>query len=331
MNITRTKSMHRLLGSLLLLITVVSIMVPSIVAEVTYDETDLTGVSVAIYGGGSSEGHNESKKALTEMFEWMNASSVEVIVGEDVRNGALEGVDIFVLPGSSPYTLYYDLETEGFQIFEDFIRDGGSFFGIVSGSYFEWDDYFKFNDFFLYSGRMDTPIGAYGYGQMTVDISVNLESEGPDLSTQPENLTTTYWDSGFFSDYDEDVNIIANYTGTDLPAMIAYEKWNGTVFLSTLHPEFEENSSRDNSTFMDSLDDPDSEWNLLLSVSRWLIEESIVPTETTGTTSSAISATSTTSDTQTVGFSLGTDSMVVIGIAVAVVIVAIVVGKKIRG
>jgi len=305
----------------LLLLTVVSITVPPVVAEISQVGTDLAGISVAIYGGGGSEGHNESRKALVEMFEWMNVSSVEVVVGEDVRNGALDNVDIFAMPGTSPYTLLPDLETEGVQIFEDFIRNGGSFFGIVSGDYYEWNDYFRFNDFFLYSGEMDCP--EYGYGQMTVNISVNTDSEGPNLSSQPENLNTTYWDSGYFFDYEEDVTIIANYTETDLPVMISYEKWNGTVFLSTLHPEFEENDSRDNSTFVDSLDDPDSEWNLMLSVSRWLIEESIVPTETTGTSSP--------SSTQTEGFNLGSESIVVIGIAVVVVFVAIIAGKKFRG
>ena len=296
-------------------------MVPPAVAEISQVGTDLTGVSVAIYGGGNSEGHNESCKALVEMFKWMNASSVEVIVGEDIRNGALDNVDIFAVPGVSPYTLIPDLQTEGVQIFEDFIRNGGSFFGIVSGDYFEWDVFFHFNDFFLYSGELDCP--AYGFGQMTVNISVNTDSEGPDLSSQPEILTTSYWDSGYFLDYEEDAIIIANYTATDLPVMIAYEKWNGSVFLSTLHPEFEENDSRDNSTFMDSLDDLDSEWNLMLSVSRWLIEESIVPTETTGTTSSTT--------TQSEGLNLETESIVVIGIAAVVVIVAIIAGKKFRG
>ncbi|TFG26312.1 hypothetical protein EU528_14605 [Candidatus Thorarchaeota archaeon] len=292
-------------------------MTPPVMAEVSQIGTDLTGVSVAIYGGGSSEGHNESKKALVELFEWMNASSVEIVVGEDIRNGALDGVDIFAMPGTSPYTLFPDLQTEGVQIFEDFIRNGGSFFGIVSGDYFEWDAYFHFNDFFLYSGEMECT--EFGYGQMIVNITVNTDSEGPDLSSQPASLNTSYWDSGHFSDYEEEVIVIANYTGTNMPAMIAYEKWNGTVFLSTLHPEFEENDNRDNSTFFDARDDPDSEWNLLLSVSKWLIEESIIPTETTGTTS--------TTTTQTEGFSLGIESTTVIMIAIAVVIVAIVIGR----
>ena len=163
-------------------------MVPPAMAEISQAETDLTGVSIAIYAGGASEGHNESRKALIEMFEWMNASSIQEVVGEDVRNGALDDVDIFVMPGSSPYTMLPDLQTEGVEIFEDFIKNGGSFFGIVSGSYYEWDDYFHFNDFFLYSGELDCE--AYGYGQLIVNISVNTDSEGLDLSSQSEYLNT---------------------------------------------------------------------------------------------------------------------------------------------
>ena len=148
-NVSHTLSTRRLFGGALLLLTLVSIIVPPAMAEIAQAETDLTGVSIAIYAGGASEGHNESRKALIEMFEWMNASSIQEVVGEDIRNGALDDVDIFALPGSSPYTLLPDLQTEGVEIFEDFIRNGGSFFGIVSGSYYEWDDYFHFNDFFL--------------------------------------------------------------------------------------------------------------------------------------------------------------------------------------
>jgi hypothetical protein len=83
-----------------------------------------------------------------------------------------------------------------------------------------------------------------------VNISINTDSEGPDLSSQSEYLNTTYWDSGYFLDYNEEANIIANYTGTNMPVVIAYEKWNETIFLSTLHPEFEENGGWNNSTFV---------------------------------------------------------------------------------
>ena len=50
--------------------------------------------------------------------------------------------------------------------------------------------------------------------------------------------------------------------------MIAFEKANGTVFLSSIHPEFEENSNRDDTDLFDEFDDPDSEWELMFSIAR---------------------------------------------------------------
>ena len=56
--------------------------------------------------------------------------------------------------------------------------------------------------------------------------------------------------------------------------MIAAKYGSGTVFLCGPHPEYEENSDRDGISEFDHLDDPDSEWPLLLKVSLWLIEAS---------------------------------------------------------
>ena len=58
--------------------------------------------------------------------------------------------------------------------------------------------------------------------------------------------------------------------------MVAFEYGNGTVFLSSPHPEYEEDGDRDDTTFGDDLDDPESEWDLLFRVSKWLIEASYV-------------------------------------------------------
>ena len=67
---------------------------------------------------------------------------------------------------------------------------------------------------------------------------------------------------------------ICTYTDTGFAGMIAFEYGNGTVFLSSPHPEYEEGSMRDGTDFWDSIPDPDSEWDLMLKVCQWLLEES---------------------------------------------------------
>jgi hypothetical protein len=54
--------------------------------------------------------------------------------------------------------------------------------------------------------------------------------------------------------------------------MVTFEYGSGTVFLSSPHPENEEGNPRDGTDYEDELDDPDSEWNLLLTISQWLVE-----------------------------------------------------------
>ena len=81
--------------------------------------------------------------------------------------------------------------------------------------------------------------------------------------------------------------------------MIAFEYGAGTVFLSSPHPEYEENSDRDDTTFGDDLDDPDSEWDLLFRVSKWLIEASSDEPPSTTTTTATAATNITTSTTNT--------------------------------
>ena len=132
-------------------------------------------------------------------------------------------------------------------------------------------------------------------------MNVNRSSSGPDLSDLPANFTTWYYASQYFNPHaGADVHVIATYEYNNEAGMVAFEYENGTVFLSSPHPEYEEDSDRDDTDFGDYLEDPDSEWDLLLSVSIWLIETSpYVPTSTITTIPSATSTTTSTNITTT--------------------------------
>ena len=106
-------------------------------------------------------------------------------------------------------------------------------------------------------------------------MHVNQSSAGPDLSDLSENFTTMYYGSQYLTpQWGVAVHLIATYDYNDKAGMVAFEYGNGTVFLSSPHPEYEENSDRDDTTFGANLIDPDSEWPLLFRVSKWLIEAS---------------------------------------------------------
>jgi glutamine amidotransferase-like uncharacterized protein len=240
------------------------------------DQGDLSGVDVAIYLGAGVMG--SSHIALTRMFEWMNAS-VANITASEILEDALADFDILVIPGGSETTAANELQyIEGVNKIKDFVAGGGSFFGICGGATYG-ASYVNFFDWSM------SPVSEPGSLIHMTTMNVNKSSTGPDLSDCPANISTMYYASQYFSPRaGVDVHIVATYEYNGEAGMVAFEYENGTVFLSSPHPEYEEDSDRDDTTFGESHDDPESEWDLLFRVSKWLIEASYVETSIPTTT-----------------------------------------------
>lgn len=267
---------RKILGLCLLSILGFILLTPTpSVAVVEHD--DLTGVKVAIYNG---EGVMiSSRTALTRMFEWMNAS-VEEVNASQILDGILDDYDMLVIPGGSETICCSELDyIEGVRKIQDFVRNGGSYFGICGGATYGAN----YVDFF--NGSM-SPVSEPGSLIHMTTMNVNQSSNGPELSDLPVSFATMYYGSQcFIPRAGFAVHIVASYEYNDEAGMIAFEYGNGTVFLSSPHPEYEEDSDRDDTTFGDDLDDPESEWDLLLRVSKWLIESSYVEPSDSTTTS----------------------------------------------
>ncbi|NHJ14484.1 MAG: hypothetical protein EAX95_12465 [Candidatus Thorarchaeota archaeon] len=260
---------------------------PQIVAaqsESAPSRTDLDGINVAVY---LDEGALASSAfALINMFEWMNATA-EYIDAEEIQADALDNYDIVAFPGGSTYHYNLQLEALGRTKIKDFVANGGSYFGICGGSMLgtHTTGLGLFNGF--YSGSI------WGTDIYLMDLAVNRTSTGPDLSEEPENYSTMYWGSAYFyGDGMSEAIPVMTYPDSGRPAMLTCRYELGTVFLSSPHPEYEEGDERDGTSFCDELNDPDSEWGLLLKVSIWLIEtaetESTETTTTTTTTTTTI-------------------------------------------
>ncbi|MFX0107426.1 MAG: hypothetical protein ACFE7R_04015, partial [Candidatus Hodarchaeota archaeon] len=162
--------------------------------------------------------------------------------------------------------------SEGIQKVKDFVASGGSYFGICGGSHF------GVYALELFNGSCSGSIN--GTDTFLMDMAVNRNSTGPDLSEEPETYSVMYWGSVYF--YGEgmtDAIPIMTYPDSGEAAMIAFRYELGTVFLSSPHPEYEEGDDRDGTSSFDDLSDPDTEWGLLLKVSIWLVE--VAGTDTT--------------------------------------------------
>lgn len=245
-------------------------------AQTEYDaqSPDLAGVNVAIYAGNGILG--SSYTALTKMFEWMNAT-VGPVTASQINDDYLDDYDIVVFPGGSETSYSSDLDSDGRQKIKEYVASGGSYFGICGGSTFG-AEYLRLFNGFMYS------VNEPGASQHLTIMHINQSSTGPNLSGCPENVSLMYWSSRSFSPRSGvSVIPIATYDFNGAAGMIAFEYQNGTVFLSSPHPEYEEGDSRDDTSFGDSLDDPESEWDILLRVSKWLVDASIFEPTTTDT------------------------------------------------
>jgi glutamine amidotransferase-like uncharacterized protein len=247
------------------LLFVVLSTIPVGSGETLQSSSDLSGVNVAVFTDDDALAC--STLALRNMFQWMNATA-DLVDADQILNGSLDSYDIAAFPGGSALAYSYSLGPEGLDIVRDFVRDGGSFFGICGGSLFGTNAVLG-----LFNGSYSSSVN--GTMMYIMEMNVNRNSTGPDLSAEPETYHTMYWGSAYFySDDMSNVIPILTYPATGRPGMIALTYGDGTVFLSSPHPEYEEGDGRDGISLYDNFDDPDSEWGLLLKVSRWLVDAS---------------------------------------------------------
>lgn len=242
--------------------------------------TDLSGITVGIYEGYFSSIDprvNESRTALYNMFIWMNAS-VFIFNTTELLNGCLWACEILAIPEGLGPTTERRLTDDGIQVIREWVELGGSYIGVrgsaamaMNGSYFEGIT--TTFDLALVNGT-SYEVEDLEDRQMT-NVSINRDSTGPDLSDMPVNQSVLFVTGRYFvPDPGQEVIYIANYTHSNLPAMIAGGFGQGNYFVSSPHFEYEENGDRDGTDYMDEYDDPDSEWPMLLTISLWLVDSS---------------------------------------------------------
>jgi glutamine amidotransferase-like uncharacterized protein len=245
---------------------------------VTQVQTDLSGITVGIYYIGYYDVRvNNSFTALINMYEWMNAT-VRIFNTTDIINGSLWACEILSIPEGLGPILEYKLTDDGLQAIREWLAVGGSYIGVrgsaamtVQYSYFE-NTWTEFN-LALING---TSYEVEDLGHTTItNVSINRECTGPDLSDMPANMSVLFKTGRYIlPNAGQELIYIANYTHSNLPAMVASYYGEGNVFISSPHFEYEENDDRDGTDYLDSYDDPDSEWPFMLEIAKWLVESS---------------------------------------------------------
>ncbi len=246
--------------------------------SIAQTQTDLSGVTVGIYYIGYYDARvNNSMTALINMYEWMNAT-VRIFNTTDIINGSLWACEILSIPEGLGPRLEYKLTDVGLQKIREWVDAGGSYIGVrgsaamtVKYSFFEniWTEF----DLALING---TSYEVEDLGHTSIaNVSINRDCTGPDLSGQPERLSVLFKTGRYIlPNGTQELIYIANYTHSNLPAMVASNYGDGNVFISSPHFEYEENEDRDGTDYLDDYDDPDSEWPFMLTIARWLVDSS---------------------------------------------------------
>jgi len=207
----------------------------------------------------------QSNIAAQHLFEWMGAD-VTIINKTDILNGILNSTNLLVMPGGlwSSERCTIDGENE-MNLVRQYVLDGGAYLGIDGGAIYATN--FRTG---LFNGVLSADV--FGAAYFLTEVEVNRDSQGPDLSGEPEFYSILYENSGYFDAEDMTGIIpICTYKNMSYCCMLAFESGNGRVFLSSPHPEYEEGNLNDGTDYFDRLNDPDSEWFFMLKIALWLL------------------------------------------------------------
>lgn len=233
-------------------------------------------VRVAIYSGEGS--YFRSIKAATRMFLWMGAEP-QRIMPQEIIAGKLKSFDILYMTGGWAVPYIRDLKNGGTAKIREFVQQGGAYIGTCAGAFFAadyiyWEGKRYEYPLDLFPGSARGPIAELAPWPGFKLCRINL-SQTPHAITkgEPNSMMSLYYGAPWFDvppGFKADV--LAYYDINKQPAMLAYEFGQGRVFLTGVHTEFEEGSDRDNVLWDNDMNDPESEWPLMLNAVRWLVD-----------------------------------------------------------
>lgn len=261
----------------------------------------LNEAQVAIYNDlsapvGQRGGWQDGLTAIESMLTWAGLT-YEEITYNDLNNSTQNFSDLYkvmIFPGGYAYYYNYWISEAGKTRIRNFVSNGGGYLGICAGAYFAsdkvtwngltYDDSFMTNaydestgyDLDLLSGTAIGPLdgianyAADQYNMSTFNFSgSNDVLSGYKSTPYPEDIL--YYGGPYFSiGSGPNVQTLATYEYNGQPGIVATTYQSGKVVLFGPHPEIEEDSSRDGTSFGKSLDDNDSDWRLLRYVLSYL-------------------------------------------------------------
>lgn len=199
---------------------------------------------VAIYTGPGA--YAQGVTYLTEFLS-KNGYSYVGIDESDILNGILDRVKILIMPGGWAGDVdeygnkgYGSMKQEAKNRIKDFIKKGGSYYGICAGAYFVskyviWENEFFVGNIDVFNGTAIGPIEEIAEWPYSNWTTVLVMSEmGLDFS---ETLAL-YWGGPIFVSNGTNFTVLERYGVNNKPASIVFNFLNGKVILTGIHHEW---------------------------------------------------------------------------------------------
>ncbi len=244
-------------------------------------------VQIAIYNGEGTWA--EGITALQHFFDWKGISH-DTIGHTTINTINLSNYyDAILFPGGYAFNYKIKINASGRQNIKSLINNGGGYIGICAGAFFasdsvEWEGV-KYNyplDLFdgIAFGAIASIAAWPGYNMTSLVMNAGNPINQFGTSTQ---TMLYYGGPAFFPHTNVDIDTVATWGDYNNDnAIINFSYGQGRVLLVGPHPEIEEDSNRDGTSFAGDLDDNGSDWGFLWSATDWVLGQTI--SDSTGIT-----------------------------------------------
>lgn len=247
-----------------------------------------TGAQVAIYTGAGT--WEDGITAFERFLNWKEITWEEVNAWDINKRDLSALYDALYMPGGWSASYKKSIRASGEQHIRDLVSGGGAYIGICAGAYYaastvDWEGKKYDYPLKLFDGTAYGAIDAIAPWDDYTMTTVNMDSSHPINTYEPPTEDMLYYGGpAFYPNAGQSMDIVSTWDSyNDDPATITFGYGSGRVLLIGPHPEIEEDSDRDGSTFADELDDNGSDWNFLWTAIDWAMgwEISRPPGDTT--------------------------------------------------
>ena len=215
------------------------------------DLTELKNIHIGLYIDNGAAGIEEIESMLSQLGCFYTTINKDTIL---ISN--LSKYDIILFPGGDMWVYKSHLSATGVQKIKEYVQSGGGYIGICAGSYFasnkiiwrgwanEPRQYFTITGLGIFSGTADGPIEEFAPSYQDFNCIVNINRNHSITSNITQQIEYPYsFGPKFIIADSSGVSILGKTATGNNPVVLAVHYELGRVFMTALHPEFDNDKS----------------------------------------------------------------------------------------